>query len=176
MAELAEFSLWTEQFDSMMRFMINQDDYETSEDRLTAFDFKMEWLGEWIIETCVDKDDFWKQLDKIKANRGTKTQSIADMFGDCLEEFVFIFNDKTVFKVCDINEAAKNAIRGYTNNLNKYMAGIEFAKHLNIQNVGIEHKIKEYIKPFLTTDFSKFSTSTFIKKLREWVKQVTEKK
>jgi hypothetical protein len=66
-------------------------------------------------------------LEKIKPNKGTKTQSIADMFGDCMEEFEFTFNDNIVFKVCGMDEAAKNAINGYTNNLNKYMALIEFA-------------------------------------------------
>jgi hypothetical protein len=58
MTELSEFGLSTEQFDSVMRYMVNQDDHETSKGRLTAFKFEMKWLGEWVTEACVDKEDF----------------------------------------------------------------------------------------------------------------------
>jgi hypothetical protein len=55
------------------------------------------------------------------------------------------------------------------------LAVIEFAKRINIQDNRVASKIKDYLLPFLTNDFSNFKMSKFITKLGDLDKQITNK-
>jgi hypothetical protein len=156
--------------------MINQEEHLTSKDKHTAFELKMEWLEEWIIEACVDKDDLWKQLEKMKMNKGSKNQSLAAMFSECLKEVEETFNSKTVFKVFLPHETSTVAVDSHTKILNTYLALIEFAKTIKILSGQVDYKVKKFIKPFLTEDFGKFNTTTFMKKLKYWGKYTNDRK
>jgi hypothetical protein len=176
MSKLRDHGLSQEQFENVQRAMINQEEHVTSKDKHTAFEFKIEWLEEWIFEACVDKDDLWKQLEKMKMNKGSKNQSLAAMFSDCLEEVEETFNSKTVFKVFLPHETSTEAVDSHTKNLNTYLALIEFAKRMNISSGQVDYKVKKFIKSFLTDDFGKFNTSTFMKKLKDWGKYTNDRK
>jgi hypothetical protein len=50
---------------------------------------------------------------------------------------------KVIGKTSKINENSQNATDGHFNNINSFMALIEFAKRLNVQNKQLEFKIRK---------------------------------
>jgi hypothetical protein len=86
MAELQEHSLNQDHYEKTMRHMTTQVDFKTSQDRSQPFVYEIKWLADWVFKACVDKDNFWKQLSKLKISKGNKNQNLVDQFTDCIME------------------------------------------------------------------------------------------
>jgi hypothetical protein len=68
----------------------------------------------------MDKDDFWRHLEKFDSSRSTKQNSFEALFNSCLEQVDNTFNHMTVIKVFGTEQDSTDARDDHMKHINLY--------------------------------------------------------